>query len=136
MAHERPPDDTSDERDRLTGHVDRGPEETSILPERVIPAPVAEPSWQQATLGASMDATPSAGRAADVCPSCGNRLPAESRFCQACGARIAGDSAEPEHAGVADARRSWFIPGILLWVVAMVAALWFLYRYAVQIGSI
>jgi predicted amidophosphoribosyltransferase len=103
MVHERPGDDPN------------SPGET--LPGRVVPAP---------------EQTISSAAATAECPACGQPLPPDTRFCQACGAPA---SAEPTQDGPVRGRQPWLAAVAVLWLVAMVAGLWFLYTYAFSIGS-
>lgn len=92
--------------------------------------------------GSVLDHPSTGAPAADACPSCGHPLEAASRFCQACGAGVTVDSVGADRGPSAEERAEpegklgrWFWPITLLWLVLMVAALWFLYSRAIVVGA-
>ena len=113
MADEPRGDDPNAPGETLLGRAGRG----ETLPGRIGPAPEQTIASAPATAG---------------CPACGQPLPPDTRFCQACGAPASAGPTEDEPAR---GRQPWLAAVAVLWLVIMVAGLWFLYTYAFSIGS-
>ena len=72
-----------------------------------------------------------------VCQTCGEPLEARGgRFCHACGAEIGGpDPAEQAQAEQEEKPRPWFRLVVLVWLLIMIGALYFMYSRAFVVGS-
>jgi hypothetical protein len=69
------------------------------------------------------------------CPSCGAPLDAnDDPFCQSCGARV-GSVPTAAQQEAYEKPRPWFPLVVALWLLIMVAALYFVYSHALVVGS-
>jgi hypothetical protein len=74
-----------------------------------------------------------------VCPRCGELLDADvDNFCQACGADVSAASTPVEVAAAPpqeEKPRPWFPLVVLVWLLIMAAAFYFIYARAFVVGS-
>ena len=70
-----------------------------------------------------------------TCPNCGQPLEGEGRFCQACGAQIVADPVAVAEAEQEEKPRPWLLLVVVLWLIIMVAALYFIFGRAMVVGS-